>query len=85
MKSVISENFKLHINEKENFEILTKIDEDPSEKINLISKYPKKAQELTEKWNKWNMTLKKSKWDSNADVYIPVSNSVNSKKYYFPW
>ncbi len=85
VKSVISENFKLHINEKENFEILTKIDEDPSEKINLISKYPKKAQELTEKWNKWNMTLKKSKWDSNADVYIPVSNSVNSKKYYFPW
>lgn len=85
VKSIISENFKLHINEKENFEILTKIDEDPSEKINLISKYPKKAQELTEKWNKWNMTLKKSKWDSNADVYIPVSNSVNSKKYYFPW
>ncbi|MBT4246761.1 MAG: sulfatase-like hydrolase/transferase, partial [Flavobacteriaceae bacterium] len=85
VKSIISENFKLHINEKEDFIFLNKIDEDPSEKSNLISIYPQKAKELKEKWNKWNSTLKEPKWESNADVYIPVSNSENSKKYYFPW
>ena len=85
VKSVISENFKLHINEKENFKTLINLDKDPSEKNNLISIYPEKANELKERWNKWNNTLKESKWESNADVYIPVSNSENSKKYYFPW
>ena len=85
VKSIISENFKLHINEKEDFIFLNKIDEDPSEKSNLISIYPQKAKELKEKWNIWNKTLKKSKWKSNADVSIPLSNSKDSKKYYFPW
>jgi len=85
VKSIISDNFKLHINEKEGFILLNKIDEDPSEKNNLILTYPEKAEELKEKWNIWNKTLKISKWKSNADVSIPLTNSNDSKKYYFPW
>ena len=37
------------------------------------------------KWNNWNKGLQQPKWDSNADVKIPVDNSENSKRYYFPW
>ena len=85
IKSIISDNFKLHINEKENFKTLIDLENDPSEKVNLISKYPEKVKILTESWEQWNSTLKKSKWESNADVSIPVDNSVNSKRYYFPW
>ena len=85
VKSIISDNFKLHINEKENFRTLTNLENDPSEKFNLISKYPEKAKKLTESWEQWNNTLKEPIWKSNADVSIPISNSENSKKYYFPW
>jgi hypothetical protein len=85
IKSIISDNFKLHINEKENFKTLINLENDPSEKVNLISKYPEKVKILTESWEQWNSTLKQSKWESNADVSIPVDNSVNSKRYYFPW
>ena len=85
VKSIISDNFKLHINEKENFRTLINLENDPSEKFNLISKYPEKAKKLTESWEQWNNTLKEPIWKSNADVSIPISNSENSKKYYFPW
>ena len=85
VKSIISENYKLHINEKEDFIFLNKIDEDPSEKNNLISTYPEKANKLKLKWSNWNKTLKESNWKSNADVSIPLNNSINSKRYYFPW
>ena len=85
VKSIISGNFKLHINEKENFKFLINLIDDPGERNNLISKYPEKAEELTLKWNNWNKGLQQPKWDSNADVKIPVDNSENSKRYYFPW
>ena len=85
VKSVISGDFKLHINEKENLITLNKLDEDPSEENNLISIYPEKASELQKKWNKWNESLKKAKWKSNADVSIPLTNAENSKRHYFPW
>jgi hypothetical protein len=85
VKSIISGNFKLHINEKENFKFLINLIDDPGERNNLISKYPEKAEELTLKWNNWNKGLQQPKWDSNADVSIPVDNSENSKRYYFPW
>ena len=85
VKSIISDNFKLHINEKENFRTLINLENDPSEKFNLISKYPEKAKKPTESWEQWNNTLKEPIWKSNADVSIPISNSENSKKYYFPW
>ncbi len=85
VKSIISDNFKLHINEKENFKTLINLENDPFEKFNLISKYPEKVKKLTKSWEQWNNTLKEPKWESNADVSIPVDNSVNSKRYYFPW
>jgi arylsulfatase A-like enzyme len=85
VKSIVSGNYKLHINEKENFKFLINLEDDLSEKNNLISKYPEKAEELTLKWNNWNKNLQDPKWDSNADVSIPVDNSVNSKRYFFPW
>ena len=85
VKSIISGDFKLHINEKENLITLNKLDEDPSEENNLISIYPEKASELQKKWNKWNESLKKAKWKSNADVSIPLTNAENSKRHYFPW
>jgi len=85
VKSIISDNFKLHINEKENFKTLINLENDPFEKFNLISKYPEKVKKLTKSWEEWNNTLKEPKWESNADVSIPVDNSVNSKRYYFPW
>ena len=58
--------------EKENFKFLINLTDDPVEKNNLISKYPEKAEELTLKWNSWNKNLLDPKWDSNADVSIPV-------------
>jgi len=85
VKSIISDNFKLHINEKENFKTLINLENDPFEKFNLISKYPEKVKKLTKSWEQWNNTLKEPRWESNADVSIPVDNSVNSKRYYFPW
>ena len=85
VKSIISDNFKLHINERENFKTLINLENDPFEKFNLISKYPEKVKKLTKSWEEWNNTLKEPKWESNADVSIPVDNSVNSKRYYFPW
>ena len=85
VKSVVSENFKLHINEKENFKFLINLTDDPGEQNNLISVYPEKVEELTKKWNNWNKDLQQPKWDSNADVSIPIDNSVNSKTYFFPW
>jgi len=85
VKSIISDNFKLHINERENFKTLINLENDPFEKFNLISKYPEKVKKLTKSWEQWNNTLKEPKWESNADVSIPVDNSVNSKRYYFPW
>ena len=51
----------------------------------LISKYPEKAEELTSKLNNWIKDLREPKWDSNADVSIPINNSENSKTFYFPW
>ena len=85
VKSIVSKNYKLHINEKENFKFLINLDIDPQEGNNLISKYPEKAEELTLKLNNWIKDLQEPKWDSNADVSIPINNSENSKRYFFPW
>ena len=85
VKSIVSKNYKLHINEKENFKLLINLEKDPEEGNNLISKYPEKAEELTLKLNNWIKDLRKPKWDSNADVSIPIDNSENSKTFYFPW
>ncbi len=85
VKSIVSKNYKLHINEKENFKFLINLEKDPEEINNLISKYPEKAEELTIKLNNWIKDLREPKWDSNADVSIPINNSENSKRYFFPW
>ena len=85
VKSIVSKNYKLHINEKENFKFLINLEKDPEEGNNLISKYPEKAEELTLKLNNWIKDLREPKWDSNADVSIPINNSENSKTFYFPW
>ena len=85
VKSIVSKNYKLHINEKENFKFLINLEKDPEEVNNLISKYPEKAEELTLKLNNWIKDLREPKWDSNADVSIPIDNSENSKTFYFPW
>jgi len=85
VKSIVSKNYKLHINEKENFKFLINLEKDPEEINNLISKYPEKAEELTLKLNNWIKDLREPKWDSNADVSIPIDNSENSKRYFFPW
>ena len=85
VKSIVSKNYKLHINEKENFKFLINLEKDPQEGNNLISKYPEKAEELTLKLNNWIKDLQEPKWDSNADVSIPINNSENSKRYFFPW
>jgi len=85
VKSIVSKNYKLHINEKENFKFLINLDVDAEEGNNLISKYPEKAEELTLKLNNWIKDLQEPKWDSNADVSIPIDNSENSKRYFFPW
>ena len=85
VKSIVSKSYKLHINEKENFKFLINLDIDPQEGNNLISKYPEKAEELTLKLNNWIKDLREPKWDSNADVSIPIDNSENSKTFYFPW
>jgi len=85
VKSIVSKNYKLHINEKENFKLLINLEKDPEEGNNLISKYPEKAEELTLKLNNWIKDLQEPKWDSNADVSIPIDNSENSKTFYFPW
>ena len=85
VKSIVSKNYKLHINEKENFKFLINLEKDPEEGNNLISKYPEKAEELTLKLNNWIKDLREPKWDSNADVSIPIDNSENSKTFYFPW
>ena len=85
VKSIVSKNYKLHINEKENFKFLINLEKDPQEGNNLISKYPEKAEELTLKLNNWIKDLREPKWDSNADVSIPINNSENSKTFYFPW
>ncbi len=85
VKSIVSKNYKLHINEKENFKFLINLDNDPEERNNLISKYPEKTKELTLKLNNWIKDLQEPKWDSNADVSIPIDNSENSKRYFFPW
>ena len=82
VKSIVSKNYKLHINEKENFKFLINLEKDAEEGNNLISKYPEKAEELTLKLNNWIKDLREPKWDSNADVSIPIDNSENSKKYY---
>jgi len=85
VKSIVSKNYKLHINEKENFKFLINLEKDAEEGNNLISKYPEKAEELTLKLNNWIKDLREPKWDSNADVSIPIDNSENSKTFYFPW
>ena len=85
VKSIVSGNYKLHINEKENFKFLINLTDDPGEQNNLISVYPEKAKELTLKINDWSKDLQQPKWDSNADVSIPIDNSENSKRYFFPW
>ena len=85
VKSIVSKNYKLHINEKENFKFLINLEKDPQEGNNLISKYPEKAEELTLKLNNWIKDLQEPKWDSNADVSIPINNSEDSKRYFFPW
>jgi len=85
VKSIVSKNYKLHINEKENFKFLINLDNDPEEGNNLISKYPEKTEELTLKLNNWIKDLQEPKWNSNADVSIPIDNSENSKRYFFPW
>ena len=85
VKSIVSKNYKLHINEKENFKFLINLERDAEEGNNLISKYPEKAEELTLKLNNWIKDLREPKWDSNADVSIPIDNSENSKTFYFPW
>ena len=85
VKSIVSKNYKLHINEKENFKFLINLEKDAEEGNNLISKYPEKAEELTLKLNNWIKDLREPKWDSNADVSIPINNSENSKTFYFPW
>ena len=85
IKSIVSKNYKLHINEKENFKFLINLDNDPEEGNNLISKYPEKTEELTLKLNNWIKDLQEPKWNSNADVSIPIDNSENSKRYFFPW
>ena len=85
VKSIVSKNYKLHVNEKENFKFLINLEKDPEEGNNLISKYPEKAEELTLKLNNWIKDLREPKWDSNADVSIPINNSENSKTFYFPW
>ena len=85
VKSIVSKNYKLHINEKENFKFLINLEKDPEEANNLISKYPEIAEELTLKLNNWIKDLREPKWDSNADVSIPINNSENSKTFYFPW
>ena len=85
VKSIVSKNYKLHINEKENFKFLINLEKDVEEGNNLISKYPEKAEELTLKLNNWIKDLREPKWDSNADVSIPIDNSENSKTFYFPW
>ena len=85
VKSIVSKNYKLHINEKENFKFLINLEKDAEEGNNLISKYPEKTEELTLKLNNWIKDLREPKWDSNADVSIPIDNSENSKTFYFPW
>ena len=58
------------------------VDNDP---MIQTAKYPEKAEELTLKLNNWIKDLREPKWDSNADVSIPINNSENSKTFYFPW
>ncbi|NIG56009.1 sulfatase-like hydrolase/transferase [Chitinophaga sp. Cy-1792] len=74
-KAIRENSWKLYLNEKDNKIFLFNLEEDPSEKNNLATKYPEKVAALKSALHSWEVKNTISpKWPSGADIHIRDNN-----------
>jgi arylsulfatase A-like enzyme len=81
-KAIRKDNWKLNINEKEGFEYLHNLNDDPYETKNIAESNPKLVNELKAELAAWEKQLKKSNWSYSLDEKI---EDGRGNKFYFPW